>query len=122
MTVEPQIVAELQELRAEVRQLHGSLVAGADGLVVAHDLADLDPDGLAALTAAAVGLATRLTDAAGRGGFEESLTRGEQGYVAAYRAGRSAVVTAIAGAGTNVGRLQLCARRTAERVGALVDE
>ncbi|MCK7626341.1 roadblock/LC7 domain-containing protein [Streptomyces sp. RS10V-4] len=113
--------AELRALRDHVRQLHGGMVASADGMVIAHDLPDIEPDGLAALTAAAIGVATRLTDATGQGGFEESLTRGSRGYVAAYAAGNRAVLTAVAGPDTNVGRLHLQARRTAARIAALLD-
>ncbi|UQA90966.1 roadblock/LC7 domain-containing protein [Streptomyces halobius] len=121
MTIEPLLQEELQTLRDQVRHLHGGMVASADGMVIAHDLRDIEPDGLAALTAAAIGVAKRLTDATGQGMFEESLTRGKDGYIAAYSAGRRAVLTAVAGPDTNVGRLHLQARRAAERIGTIVD-
>ncbi|MFE1764202.1 roadblock/LC7 domain-containing protein [Streptomyces angustmyceticus] len=121
MTIEPRIREELHTLRDQVRHFRGGMVASVDGMVIAHDLPDIEPDGLAALTAAAIGVAKRLTDATGQGAFEESLTRGTEGYIAAYSAGRRAVLTAVASPDTNVGRLHLQARRAAERIGALVD-
>ncbi|TJZ59292.1 diacylglyceryl transferase [Streptomyces piniterrae] len=121
MTIEPLLQEELLMLRDQVRHLQGGMVASADGMVIAHDLRDIEPDGLAALTAAAIGVAKRLTEATGQGGFEESLTRGTDGYIAAYTAGRRAVLTAVASTDTNVGRLHLQARRAAERIGAIVD-
>ncbi|MEU5305906.1 roadblock/LC7 domain-containing protein [Streptomyces noursei] len=126
MTSETEAIAsgirdELRALRDHIRHLHGGMVASADGMVIAHDLPDIEPDGLAALTAAAIGVAKRLTDATGQGGFEESLTRGSRGYIAAYAAGNRAVLTAVAGPETNVGRLHLQARRTAARIATLLD-
>lgn len=121
MTPEPLIRDELLALRDQVRHFQGGMVASTDGMVIAHDLADIEPDGLAALTAAAIGVAKRLTEATGQGAFEESLTRGTHGYVASYSAGRGAVLTAVASPDTNVGRLHLHARRAAARIGALVD-
>ncbi|MFI9045786.1 roadblock/LC7 domain-containing protein [Streptomyces sp. NPDC053427] len=121
MTIEPDVRDELLALRDQVRHLQGGMVASADGMVIAHDLRDIEPDGLAALTAAAIGVAKRLTEATGQGTFEESLTRGTGGYIAAYSAGRRAVLTAVAGPDTNVGRLHLQARRAAARIGTLMD-
>ncbi|MFD7104717.1 roadblock/LC7 domain-containing protein [Streptomyces celluloflavus] len=121
MTIEPRVREELHALRDQVRHLRGGMVASADGMVIAHDLRDIEPDGLAALTAAAIGVAKRLTEATGQGAFEESLTRGANGYVAAYAAGRYAVLTAVASPDTNVGRLHHQARRAAARIGALMD-
>ncbi|MEU6817287.1 roadblock/LC7 domain-containing protein [Streptomyces sp. NPDC046860] len=112
---------ELRRLRTRVPQLTGALAAGVDGLVVAHDTPGVDPDGLAALTAASLGVAVRLADATGNGGFRELLVRGERGYVATYAAGRTAVLTLLAQDRVNVGRLHLEGRRAGARVGELLD-
>jgi predicted regulator of Ras-like GTPase activity (Roadblock/LC7/MglB family) len=120
-TVEPEVLAELRSLRARVPHLTGGLVASTDGLVIAHDTSGIEPDGVAALTAAALGVGTRLTDATGQGGFRELMVRGELGYVATYAAGRTATLTVVAGPDTNVGRLHLEARRSSGRIGDLVD-
>jgi predicted regulator of Ras-like GTPase activity (Roadblock/LC7/MglB family) len=92
-----------------------------DGLVLAHDTPGVEPDGLAALTAAALGVAVRVADATGRGDFRELLVRGTDGYVATYAAGRTAVLTLLAADGVNVGRLHLEGRRAGARIGELVD-
>ena len=76
---------------------------------------------MAALTAAALGVAVRLTDGTGQGAFRELLLRGELGYVATYAAGSSAVLTLLAEPRINVGRLHLEARRSSARIGELVD-
>ncbi|MFF8690847.1 roadblock/LC7 domain-containing protein [Streptomyces sp. NPDC015144] len=115
------VLAELQRLRARVPLLSGALAASADGLVLAHDTPGVEAEGVAALTAAALGVAIRMTQATGRGGFREQLVRGEDGYIATYAAGSSAVLTLLAEDRINVGRLHLEGRRAGIRIGELVD-
>ncbi|MFF8031902.1 roadblock/LC7 domain-containing protein [Streptomyces sp. NPDC016626] len=121
MAVETDVLDELRRLRARVPRLAGSLAATVDGLVLAHDVPDTEPEGLAALTAASLGVAYRMTDAAARGEFRELLVRGSQGYVATYAAGTTAVLTLLADDRVNVGRLHLEGRRSGARIAALVD-
>jgi predicted regulator of Ras-like GTPase activity (Roadblock/LC7/MglB family) len=121
MAAEPEVLDELHRLRARVPQLTGALAASADGLVLAHDTPGVEPDGLAALTAAALGVAIRMAEATGQGDLRELLVRGVHGYVATYAAGESAVLTLLAQDRVNVGRLHLEGRRSGARIGELVD-
>src|ERR1051325_8976297 len=122
MAAGPEILEELRRLRARVPQLTGARAPGVDGLVLAHDTPGVEPEGVAALTAAALGVAVRLADTAGQGDFRELLVRGMYGYVATYAAGESAVLTLLAQDRVNVGRLHLEGRRASARIGELVDE
>ncbi|MGW0081305.1 roadblock/LC7 domain-containing protein [Streptomyces sp. NPDC003393] len=121
MAAEPEILDELRRLRVHVPQLTGALAASIDGLVLAHDTPDVEPEGVAALTAAALGVAVRMADVTGRGELRELLMRGVHGYVATYAAGRTAVLTLLAQDRVNVGRLHLEGRRAAAAIGELVD-
>ncbi|MGA5179619.1 roadblock/LC7 domain-containing protein [Streptomyces pseudogriseolus] len=121
MAVETDVLDELRRLRTRVPGLAGSLAATVDGLVLAHDVPRTEPEGLAALTAAALGVAHRMTDAAGRGSFRELLVRGAHGYIATYAAGTTAVLTLLADDRVNVGRLHLEGRRGGARIAELVD-
>ncbi|MDX3071601.1 MULTISPECIES: roadblock/LC7 domain-containing protein [unclassified Streptomyces] len=121
MALEADVLAELRSLRTRVPHLTGGLVASADGLVVAHDLSGPEPEGVAALTAAALGVAARITEATERGAFRELIVRGDSGYVAAYAAGSAMALALVAGPGSNVGRLHLEARRSSRRIEDLVD-
>ncbi|MEV6740429.1 roadblock/LC7 domain-containing protein [Streptomyces sp. NPDC051104] len=122
MTAEADVLDELRRLRSRIPQLTGSLAASVDGLVLAQDAPGVEPEGIAALTAAALGVAVRLAQATGQGDFREVLVRGVHGYVAAYAAGRNAVLTVLAQDRVNVGRLHLEGRRASARIGELVDE
>ncbi|MCI4146347.1 roadblock/LC7 domain-containing protein [Streptomyces sp. MMS20-AI2-20] len=103
MAVETDVLDELRRLRTRVPGLAGSLAATVDGLVLAHDVPRTEPEGLAALTAAALGVAHRMTDAAGRGSFRELLVRGAHGYIATYAVSTTAVLTLLADDRVNVG-------------------
>ncbi|MCX4767156.1 roadblock/LC7 domain-containing protein [Streptomyces sp. NBC_01275] len=120
MAVEAEVLNELHRLRARMPQLTGALAAGADGLVLAQDMPDVEPEGLAALTAAALGVGRRMADLAAGGDFRELLVRGSGGYVATYSAGPSAVLTLLADDRANVGRLHLEGRRSGFRIAELV--
>ncbi|MGI5346956.1 roadblock/LC7 domain-containing protein [Streptomyces sp. CA-250714] len=131
MAAETGVVEELRGLRARVPQIGGALAATVDGLVLAEDIPPTqagqqrqrpEAEPLAALTAAALGLAFRMNEATGRGAFRELLIHGELGYVATYAAGPAAVLTLLADDRINVGRLHLEGRRTAGRIGELVAE
>ncbi|TLS41914.1 hypothetical protein FE633_33805 [Streptomyces montanus] len=121
MAAEAEVLDELHRLRARVPQLTGALAASVDGLVLAQDTPGVEPEGLAALTAAVLGVGLRMTDATGQGDFRELLVRGVNGYVATYAAGSSAVLTLLAQDRVNVGRLHLEGRRAGTRIGELVD-
>jgi predicted regulator of Ras-like GTPase activity (Roadblock/LC7/MglB family) len=117
----PDVMGELKELRARVPQLTGVLLATIDGLVLAHDTDGVEPEGVAALTAAALGVGARLAEATGQGLLLELLTRGEHGYIATYAAGPFLVLTLFAGPDSNVGLLHFEARRAGTRIAAHTD-
>ena len=119
--LEHEVMAEIRGLRDRVRYVSGSLVSRADGLLIAHDTHGVQPEGLAALSATTLGLSERIAIEAGHGRFQEALVRASFGYVVTYAAGAYAVLTVLAAAETNLGRLHLEARALADRIGSLVD-
>ncbi|MEU6854505.1 roadblock/LC7 domain-containing protein [Actinacidiphila alni] len=121
MAQEAEVREELRRLRTRLPHATGALVAVVDGLVLAQDADTVEAEAAAALTAAALGVGLRLTDAAGHGTFRELLVRGEHGYVAIYAAGTACVLTVLAGPEVNVGRLHMEARRSGAHIAHLVD-
>jgi uncharacterized protein len=110
--------AELEQFRANVTGVYGSVVATSDGFLVAHDVPDLEPTEIAALAATTRALATRTTLAAGRGEFKETMARGSTGYLATYAAGTNAIVAVIGTNDLNVGMLRYQAREIIARIAA----
>jgi predicted regulator of Ras-like GTPase activity (Roadblock/LC7/MglB family) len=108
--------AELRALRESIVGVDGSLVATSDGLLVAHDVPNLEPTRLAALVSATLSLARQAVAETGRGEFREALARGTAGYLMVYAAGGHAVVAILCDARVNVGMVQYQAREAIERI------
>lgn len=121
MAAQAEVLNELQRLRTHIPHITGALAASVEGLVLAHDAPGIEPDGMAALTAAALGVGVRLSEATRQGGLRELLVRGEHGYVATYAAGSFTVLTLLAEDCVNVGRLHLEGRRSSTLLGELID-
>lgn len=122
MAATHEVLTEIRHLYERIPHITGLLVATADGLLVAHETRDVEPDTLAAMSAAQLGLAQQLAHATGQGGFLENVTRSTNGYLAVFAAGDTALLTVLATAELNVGRLQHEARSVARRLGRLVAE
>ncbi|MDI5965559.1 roadblock/LC7 domain-containing protein [Streptomyces sp. SL13] len=118
MAYEAEVLEELGRLRSRLPGVTGVIAAGVDGLVLAEDAPGVEPEGIAALVAAALGVALRLVDVTGRRAFRELLIRGEDGYVGVYAAGASRVLAVLAEPRINVGRLHLEARRCGSALAA----
>jgi predicted regulator of Ras-like GTPase activity (Roadblock/LC7/MglB family) len=117
-TLPERVRAELELIRSKVSGVYGSLVATSDGFLVAHDVPDLEPTEIAALVATTRALASRTTNATGRGEFREALARGSKGYLAAYAAGVNAIVAVIGTNDLNIGLLHLQTREVVARIAA----
>jgi hypothetical protein len=76
-----------------VPELSGSVLATADGMVVAHDAHGIEPDSLAALAAAHLALARRFAHAVNHGELRESVVECDGGYITSYTAGPNALLT-----------------------------
>lgn len=120
MAATTEVLNEIRQLQGRVPHVTGVLVATVDGLLVAHDAQGVEPDTLAAMSAAQLGLGQQLTQGADLGGFLENVTRSTTGYLAVFAAGSTALLTVLATAELNLGRLHHEARPVAERVGGLL--
>lgn len=117
MTVDPAVLTELARLRQRLPELSGSVLATTDGMVVAHDAHDLDPETLAAMSAAHLGLARRFATAVAHGQLHETVVSCVGGYITTYAAGEQALLTLVTSDRANLARVNLEARRTVARLG-----
>ena len=116
MTVDPAVLEELDRLRGRMPELSGSVLATADGLVVAHDAHDIEPDSLAALAAAHLALARRFAHAVNHGDLRESVVECDRGYITSYTAGPNALLTLVTSGDANLAMVHLEARRCVRRL------
>jgi len=114
------ILTELHGLRRRLPDITGTVLARVDGLLVTSDLRGMDPDSIAALSAANLGLGQRFALTVGHGGLRETLIHGIDGYVACYAAGGRGLLTVLARPRISMGLLHLEARLVADRLGHLL--
>jgi predicted regulator of Ras-like GTPase activity (Roadblock/LC7/MglB family) len=120
MTVDPAVLTELGNLRARMPELSGSVLATADGMVVAHDAHGIEPDSLAALAAAHLALARRFAHAVNQGELRESVVECDGGYITSYTAGPNALLTLVTSRNANLAMVHHEARRCVRRLVALL--
>ncbi|MFI5933048.1 roadblock/LC7 domain-containing protein [Actinoplanes sp. NPDC051494] len=116
MTVDPAVLTELSNLRTRLPELSGSVLATADGMVVAHDAHGIEPDSLAALAAAHLALARRFAHAVNHGDLRESVVECDGGYITSYTAGPNALLTLVTSRNANLALVHLEARRAVRRL------
>jgi uncharacterized protein len=110
------LLAEMRALRDRVIGITDTALASRDGLIITADTADIDPDNLAALAAASLGLAQRMAAEVGKGTLREAVTRSTGGYVAVYAVGAAALLVVIGDVGLDIVRLDREARAAAENI------
>jgi predicted regulator of Ras-like GTPase activity (Roadblock/LC7/MglB family) len=116
------LVAELRVLREEVPGITDTLLADADGLLIVADAVDkVEPDALAALAAADIGLARRTSAVIGHGTLRRSVVSSSGGYLAVYAIGEESLLAVLGDEQLDLSLLHGKARTAVERLGAVLD-
>ncbi|GGP01367.1 roadblock/LC7 domain-containing protein [Wenjunlia tyrosinilytica] len=112
------LLVELHALPERVAGITDTAVATVDGLLVAATGEHVQPETLAALAAAMLGLAQRAAHEVGKGegAFRETVTRCDSGYIAVYSVGDEALLVVLADRDLNLARLHLEARGAIDRI------
>lgn len=114
------LLAEMEALRDRVAGITDTALATRDGLIIKADTVDVDPDNIAAMAAAMIGVARRMAAEAGRGTLHETVAQGSAGYVATYAVGTSALLVVVGDAGLDVTHLYRESRQTVENLSQLM--
>ncbi|KOU70037.1 dynein regulation protein LC7 [Streptomyces sp. MMG1533] len=117
------LALEMRGLREQVTGITDTAVAAADGLLIAADTADsIDPEGLAALAAAGLGLARRTSEATARGTLRRTVTYGSHGCAAFYAVGNTALMVVLGDEGIDVDQLHRATQPTLRRIDSILTE
>ncbi|OXY98264.1 roadblock/LC7 domain-containing protein [Streptomyces diastatochromogenes] len=117
------LALEMRGLREQVTGITDTAVAAADGLLIASDTAEsIDPEGLAALAAAGLGLARRTTEATARGVLRQTVAYGSHGCAAFYAVGDTALMVVLGDEGLDLERLHRATRPALDRIGSILTE
>ncbi|MFI8238190.1 roadblock/LC7 domain-containing protein [Streptomyces sp. NPDC085866] len=117
------LALEMRGLREQVTGITDTAVAAADGLLIAADTAEsIDPEGLAALAAAGLGLARRTTESTSRGVLRQTVAYGSHGCAAFYAVGDTALMVVLGDEGLDLERLHRATRPALDRIGSILTE
>ncbi|MFJ4782824.1 roadblock/LC7 domain-containing protein [Streptomyces sp. NPDC001002] len=117
------LTLEMRGLREQVAGITDTALAAADGLLIAADTADsIDPEGLAALAAAGLGLARRTAAATDRGTLRRTVTYGSHGCAAFYAVGDAALMVVLGDEGIDVDHLHRATRQALHRIDLILTE
>ena len=121
MTDTDRLTLAIKALRSAMPAITGVMIASSDGLTLAHDITEEDSPRTAAMAATALGLGRRVVEVFGHGDFQETLTRGSNGYLVVYSAGPRGVLAVMAPAQANLGLLHHEARRVAAHIADILE-
>ncbi|MEV5413684.1 roadblock/LC7 domain-containing protein [Thermopolyspora sp. NPDC052614] len=121
-TNDEELADEIRRLRDRVVGVTDVAVATTDGILITADAdADLvNPDTLAALSAATLGLARRAGDVLGRGGLQQTVAQFNHGYVVVQAVGELALMAVLGDAGMDVRHLHRESQAVTERINHLL--
>ena len=107
MSKQQELDSVIKELRINVPDISGVMIATTEGLSVATDFAEEDAVRVAAVSAAASGLGGRISQNASLGEPEEVMVKGRDGLLLIYLAGEESVLAVRAPARGNLGLVRL---------------
>ena len=121
MTKQDQLRKVLDELTAEVSDIHAAVLASQDGLAMASTIGGAEGSRVAAMAATVHAVGKRATETAELGSIEEAVIRGESVTFVVYDAGSSAVLALMAPGDCNLGMIHLEGRRAASDIASLLE-
>src|ERR1041385_8201038 len=115
------MVDRLRDLQTATSEIEASAVVSVDGLIMASALpGHIEEDRVSAMSAAMLSLGERISSELGRGGLEQVMVKGENGYVILTAVGEEAVLTVLARKEAKLGLIFLDVTRAVEALSSLV--
>jgi len=111
----------LNELNSSSADVEASAIISTDGLIMASQLpSNIDEDRVGAMSAAMLSLGDRTAQELERGGLDQVLIKGGNGYVLMLKAGEDAVLTVMAKANAKLRLIFLNVKRAAKKTAELI--
>ncbi|WP_327321215.1 roadblock/LC7 domain-containing protein [Streptomyces sp. NBC_01210] len=112
---------ELASFRERVIGIDGAMLATADGLCVASVALSVQPESMAALGAASLGVAWRIAAEGGIEGLQEVRVHGNTGFISVHPVGPNTLMVVIGDNGTDRFALQRELPQTLARLASLLE-
>lgn len=118
MSKQDEFMAVIRELRENVPDISGVMIATVDGLSVGTDFPEDEAARVAAMSASSIGLGSRITKTAEIGTMRDMMIEGSEGLLIMYMAGNGGILALRAPGRANLGLIRLegpkAARKAAE--------
>jgi hypothetical protein len=120
MSRKEQFVAVIRQLRENVPDITGIMIASVDGLAIATDFSEEEAARVAAMSASALGLGSRITKTTELGDMIDMMIEGKNELLIIYMAGPGAILALRAPRRANLGLIRLEGPKSAKEVAELV--
>lgn len=107
MSKQEEFLSVIRELRENVPEITGVMIASVDGLSVATDFPSDEGARVAAMAASSIGLGNRMTKVTDVGTMKDMLIEGNDGILVIYMAGSGGILALRAPRGANLGLIRL---------------
>ncbi|MFE7233654.1 roadblock/LC7 domain-containing protein [Streptomyces sp. NPDC002405] len=115
------LVEVLTALREQVMGVNETVISTVDGLLVAADTDAVQPESIAALSAATHSLGQRMVHEAGGGALRDVATRSAGRHVVIQAIGERALLTVLGDDGLDLAGLQREIHSTVERLAKILE-
>jgi len=109
----------IQQLRENVPDITGVMIASVDGLPISTDFPEAEAARVAAMGASAIGLGNRITKTTELGDMYDLMVEGTNELLVIYMSGSGAILAIRAPRTANLGLIRLEGPKAAKRVAEL---
>lgn len=120
MSRQSDYMAVIRQLRENVPDISGVMIASVDGLAIATDFPEGEAARIAAMGASSIGLGTRISETTELGKLTQMMIEGINELLIIYMAGPGAIVALRAPIRANLGLIRLEGPKAAKKVADLV--
>ncbi len=120
MSRQSEYMALVRQLRENVPDISGAMIATVDGLSICTDFPESEAARIAAMGASSIGLGNRISETTDLGNLTQMMIEGKNELLIIYMAGPGAVLALRAPIRANLGLIRLEGPKAAFKVAELV--
>ncbi len=120
MSRQQDYMALIRQLRENVPDISGAMIATVDGLSIGTDFPESEAARIAAMGASSIGLGNRISTTTDLGNLTQMMIEGKSELLIIYMAGPGAILALRAPIRANLGLIRLEGPKAAEKVAELV--
>lgn len=120
MSRQQEYMSVVRQLRENVPDISGAMIATVDGLSICTDFPESEAARIAAMGASSIGLGNRISTTTDLGNLSQMMIEGKSELLIIYMAGPGAILALRAPIRANLGLIRLEGPKAAEKVAELV--